>query len=81
MANNSENERPKQYKITDPEIIRAILWLIPLFFIIFAKYVLVENVIIQKYFSGLPQFLFVIILFGVAWLIEKRIQGKKTKNK
>jgi hypothetical protein len=81
MTNDSENVSPKKYKITDPEIIRALLYLIPLFFICLAKYVFIKNAIIQQYFSGLPQFLLVILLFGTAWLIEKKIQSKKNNNK
>lgn len=81
MENNSEKVTQKKYKITDPEIIRAILFLIPLFFIFFAKYFFVKNEIIQKYFSGLSQVLLIILWFGIAWIIKKMIQNKKVSKK
>jgi positive regulator of sigma E activity len=78
MVNDPKNVNPKQYKISDPEIISAILWLIPLFFIFLAKYVFINNAMVQKYLSGFPQFLLLILWFVTAWLVEKRIQKKKT---
>jgi hypothetical protein len=81
LMNYSENGKPKKHKITDPEIIRAILWLIPLFFIFFAKYVFIENATVQKYFSGFPQFLLLILWFVTAWLVEKTLHKKETDKK
>lgn len=73
----------KKYKISDPEIIFALVALIPLFLILLLKYMLPGNDIIQKYFSGFPQFVLIIIYFPLVYLIEKKLikQRKTEKNK
>jgi hypothetical protein len=83
MTDGTKKGLQKDYKLSDPEIIEAILWLIPLFALLMLKYVFPGNQIIQKYFSGLSQFSMVILLMAIVWIRSKKTyktENDKTKS-
>ena len=81
MEEDRGSSLEKKYKISDPEIIFAFVALVPLFLILLLKYMFPGNDIIQKYFSGLPQFVLLIIYFPLVYLVEKKIIKQRKLKK
>ena len=79
MKNNQEKEAQKQFKITDPIIIVGLLLVVPLFAMFFAKYLFPNLPFVQKYLTGLPQFILISLYVGIILVGETMYMNKKRK--